>query len=69
MSERKEVCGNCAAYHAGRGRRSQCRLNPPLPIVTGFGFAFGAEAFWPEVNSDSWCLQWRPKQEADDAQS
>lgn len=56
------VCGNCAAFGAQIDEVEStddgaCRLKPPqiIAIDDKGGFA----NFFPSVNREDWCLQWR----------
>jgi hypothetical protein len=53
----KPMCETCRYYWSAPGRESECRLKPPMIIVTQEATRWGE---WPIVTRDEWCGEHQP---------
>ena len=59
--EKPEVrCGNCFAFNQyDAGPAGSCRLGPPRCIPEDADSEIMVHSFWPEVQGDDWCTEFR----------
>lgn len=66
----KGPCKECEGFHwksfhtdeaGGRVGIGECRRHSPQAIALNDGMAI--RSYWPEVQSDNWCLEFRPADE------
>jgi hypothetical protein len=52
---REKRCNNCLGFDPDR---SECRMNPPVPVDDGTRIYVKRVGVWPKVKPEDWCGSW-----------